>query len=115
MLHRWHILPPSEIDLGLFLAVFAGSEGKSYSTELAERVEYGSYALVCGIVACALALPLSAKYTCISMSLVFSAARPAPLRPIHLLRVVPLRVLGARFGGRHLCHPLSLRVSSRSI
>ena len=26
--HTWHILPPSEIDLGLCLAVFAGSEGR---------------------------------------------------------------------------------------
>jgi len=26
--HTWHILPPSEIDLELFWAVFAGSEGK---------------------------------------------------------------------------------------
>ena len=26
--HTLHILPPSEIDLGLFWAVFAGSEGK---------------------------------------------------------------------------------------
>ena len=26
--HTCHILPPSEIDLGLFLAVFAGSGGK---------------------------------------------------------------------------------------
>ena len=36
--------PPSEIDLGLCLAVFAGSGGKYlYFTELAERVEYGNY------------------------------------------------------------------------
>ena len=26
--HTCHILPPSEIDRGLFLAVFAGSEGR---------------------------------------------------------------------------------------
>ena len=36
-----------------------------------------------------------------------------PLRPIHLLRVVLLRVLAARFGGRHFCHRMNLRVSSR--
>ena len=36
-----------------------------------------------------------------------------PLRPIHLLRVFPLRVLAARFGGRHFCHRMNLRVSSR--
>ena len=28
MIHTCHILPPSEIDSGLFLAVFAGSGGK---------------------------------------------------------------------------------------
>ena len=28
MIHTCHILPPSEIDLGLCLAVFAGSGGK---------------------------------------------------------------------------------------
>ena len=28
ILHSRHILPPSEIDLGLFWAVFTGSEGK---------------------------------------------------------------------------------------
>jgi len=40
-IHTWHILPPSEIDLGLFWAVFAGSKENTYFTELAERVEYG--------------------------------------------------------------------------
>ena len=35
------------------------------------------------------------------------------LRPIHLLRVFLLRDLGARFGGRHFCHRINLRVSSR--
>ena len=45
-LHTRHILPPSEIDLGLCLAVFAGSEGNIYFTELAERIEYGNYGLV---------------------------------------------------------------------
>ena len=38
-----HILPPSEIDLGLFLAVLQAQEGTIYFTELAERVEYGNY------------------------------------------------------------------------
>ena len=41
--HTCHILPPSEIDLGLFLAAFAVQEGDTYFTELAERVEYGNY------------------------------------------------------------------------
>ena len=39
--HTCHILPPSEIDLGLFLAVLQAQEGNIYFTELAERVEYG--------------------------------------------------------------------------
>ena len=42
-MHTCHILPPFEIDLGLFLAAFAGSGGKYYFRELAERVEYGNY------------------------------------------------------------------------
>ena len=43
-----HILPPSEVDLGLCLAAFAGSEGNIYFTELAGRVEYGNYGVPCG-------------------------------------------------------------------
>ena len=42
-LHTCHILPPSEIDLGLFLVVLQAQKGRSYFTELAERVEYGNY------------------------------------------------------------------------
>ena len=42
--HTRHILPPSEIDLGLFLAVLQAQKGNTYFTELAERVEYGNYA-----------------------------------------------------------------------
>ena len=41
--HTRHILPPSEIDLGLFWAVLQAQKGNTYFTELAERVEYGSY------------------------------------------------------------------------
>ena len=44
--HTRHILPPSEIDLGLFWAglCLQAQEGNNYFTELAERVEYGNYA-----------------------------------------------------------------------
>ena len=49
--HTCHILPSSEIDLGLCLAVFAGSGENIYITELAERVEYGNYVLSCLITA----------------------------------------------------------------
>ena len=38
-----HILPPSEIDVGLFWAVLQAQKGNTYFTELAERVEYGNY------------------------------------------------------------------------
>ena len=41
--HTCHILPPSEIDLGLCLAVLQAQKGNIYFTELAERVEYGKY------------------------------------------------------------------------
>ena len=41
--HTCHILPPSEIDLGLCLAVLQAQEGNICFTELAERVEYGNY------------------------------------------------------------------------
>ena len=41
--HTCHILPPSEIDLGLFLPTW---KGNIYFTELAERVEYGKYDLL---------------------------------------------------------------------
>ena len=45
-IHTCHILPPSEIDLGLRLAAFAAREGNIYFTELAERVEYGNYVII---------------------------------------------------------------------
>ena len=35
-----HILPPSEIDVGLFWAVLQAQKGNTYFTELAERVAY---------------------------------------------------------------------------
>ena len=38
-----HILPPSEIDLGLRLAVLQARKGDNYLTELAERAEYGRH------------------------------------------------------------------------
>ena len=38
-----HILPPSEIDWGLCLAVCVVSEGNLYFTEVAERVECGNH------------------------------------------------------------------------
>ena len=41
------------------------------------------------------------------------SGRPKPIRPIHLLRVSPTKSLGARFGERHFCHGLNLRVPSR--
>ena len=41
--HTCHILPPSEIDLGLFLLFLQAQEGNNFFTELAERVEYGNY------------------------------------------------------------------------
>ena len=44
LVHTCHILPPSEIDLGLCLAVLQAQEGNIYLTELAGRVEYGNYA-----------------------------------------------------------------------
>ena len=37
-IHTCHILPRSEIDLGLCLAVLQAQEGNMYFTELAERV-----------------------------------------------------------------------------
>ena len=43
--HTRHILPPSEIDLGLFLAVLQAQKGNTYFTELAERLEYGNYGI----------------------------------------------------------------------
>ena len=39
-----HNLALSEIDGGLFLAVFTGSKGDTYFTELADRAEYGNCA-----------------------------------------------------------------------
>ena len=41
--HTCHILPPSEIDLGLFWLILQTWKGNVYFTELAERVEYGKY------------------------------------------------------------------------
>ena len=41
--HTCHILPPSEIDLGLSLLFLQAQEGNIYFAELAERVEYGNY------------------------------------------------------------------------
>ena len=42
--HICHILPPSEIDLGLCFGCFLQArEGNMYFAELAERVEYGNY------------------------------------------------------------------------
>ena len=46
VIHTCHNLPPSEIDLGLRLAVLQAQEGDTYFTELAERVEYGNYDVV---------------------------------------------------------------------
>ena len=42
--HTRHVLPLSEIDLGLFWADSTDLEGKICFTESAERVEYGKYA-----------------------------------------------------------------------
>ena len=43
--HTCHILPPSEIDLGLFLRFLQAQEGNIYFTELAESVGYGNYVI----------------------------------------------------------------------
>ena len=40
-----HILPPSKIPWGLFLAVLQAQKRNIYFTELAERAEYGKYGI----------------------------------------------------------------------
>ena len=44
-IHTCHILPPSEIDLGLCSLFLQAQKGNTYFTELAARVEYGNYVL----------------------------------------------------------------------
>ena len=53
--HTCHILPPSEIDIGLCLAVLQAQEGNIYFAEWAERVEYGNYynhIILCHSISC---------------------------------------------------------------